>query len=379
MSAVVGLVFALVAGLMILVVLYIKRLVPYIFCGAKISAWEARLIPETRLREFADMPKALNILTSLEETDYKPFLAEVPRAEGLNLAAIERGLKLGLVEQYRSLLNLVPKERKRTVEKLIQRIDLWNLKTLLTAIHHGVPIERRMEEMFPSPTMPEERLEMLASAKSFEELLEFFKGTELFEVLSKALEDYEKLGLTPMLVALDKYYYTSLWREVLRKRAQRRTLKTILGYELDAVNLKLILRLKREGIAPPEEIMKHIILPSHQLSEPLLKQLALAEDVGSAVGLLRGTIYGPLLAGALGQFEATGSLLPLEKALDEGLLKLCRWMSITKPFGLAPVLTYFYLKEFEVRNLRTAIRLKAEGVKPDQIKEMLVRVPRIEF
>ncbi|GAI15613.1 unnamed protein product [marine sediment metagenome] len=117
------------------------------------------------------------------------------------MVAVERSLRESLNVRYRELLGMVPKERKETVERVMQRVDLWNIKALVTAIHNKIPKEKRLEELMPSPISPRERLEMLASAENFEALLEFLKGSEYFDVLSTALEDYEKRGLIALLTA----------------------------------------------------------------------------------------------------------------------------------------------------------------------------------
>jgi len=372
------LVFALITIFFVFVIMHARRTIPYVYCSAKISAWGARSIPEARLLEFADATRVVNILAGLDDTDYGPYLTDVPRVEEVDVATVERAMKTSLSERYRELLQMVPRERRESIAKLVQRMDLWNLKTLLAAIHNKVPKEERMKETIPSPTLPPHRLELLAAAENFEELLKYMEGTEHFDVVSSALEGYEKWGLIALTSALDKHYYSSLWAEVLRKKAQRPILKAVVGYEIDAVNIKLILRLKKEGV-PPDEIDKYVIMPSHELSDEILRAMILADDVPSSIDVISRTSYGPILSGALPQFEATGSLLAIEKALDEGQLKICKWMSIVKLLSLAPVLAHVYTKEAEVRNLRTIIRLKVDKVEPGKIKEMLVRVPKIEL
>ncbi len=374
----VALILAIIASIFVLVIVHARRIMPYVYCSAKVSAWEARLLPEARLREFADTAKVANILAGLDDTDYRPYLSDIPRIEDVDVVAIERALKRNLTERYQELLKLVPRERRETIRKLIGRTDIWNLKTLLTAIHNNVPKERRMEEMVPSPTFSEERLKLLTSAGDFQELLDYLRETEFFSVLSEALKDYEKIGLIALLSALDRHYYSSLWAEVLSKKAQRRTLKALVGYELDAVNIKLILRLKREHV-PPDEMIKYIILPSHEVTEGMMKSMIIADDISSAVEVIRYTTYGPILRGALSEVEASGSLLPIEKALDEGLLRVCKREALVRPMGIGPAVAYIFLKEKEVRNLRTVIKLKADKVEPVKIKEMLVKVPRIEL
>lgn len=371
-------IFLIIGALFAFVIYNARRSMAYVYCNATLSAWEARLLSEARLMELADAPRVTNIFAALDDTDYRPQLAEVPRAEeGADMPVVERSLRENLNARYRELLGMVPGERKETVARVIGRVDLWNLKAIITAIHNKVPKEKKLEELIPSPTLPRERLEMFASAESFEELLEFLKGSEYFEVLSEALKEYETRGLIAIILALDKHYYTSLWRDVLSKRAQRSVLRAILGYEIDALNIRLILRLKREG-APPEEIGKYLILPPHELTEAMLRAMITAEDVPSAINMIHRTIYGQILLETLPRIEAQG-LSAAERALDEMHIKICRWLALTQLFSIAPVLSYIYLKENEMKNLRTIIRLKADKVEPQKIKETIAKVPKIGF
>lgn len=293
------------------------------------------------------------------------------------MVGVENALRDNSNARYRELLEMVPKERKETIRRVLQRVDLWNLKAIVTAIHKKIPKEERLKELMSSPTMPRERLEMLASAENFEQLLEFLKGSEHFDVLSEALREYEKRGLIALLSALDIHYYTSLWEDVLRVKAQRSILMSLVGYEIDSVNLKLILRLKLEGVKP-EEIDRYLIRPSHQLTEEILRAMVVAEDIRSAVDVISRTFYGQILMEALPQVEAQG-LFVVEKALDEAQLKLCKWLAFTQFFSIAPAFAYIRLKEAEARNLHSIIRLKADGVEPQRIKELMVRVPKIEL
>lgn len=371
-------IFLLIGALFAMVIFNARRSMAYVYCNATLSAWEARLLSEARLMELADAPRVTNIFAALDDTDYRPQLAEVPRVEeGVDMLTVERALRENLNARYRELMGMVPKERRETVARVIGRVDIWNLKAILTAIHNKVPKEKRLEGLISSPTLPRERLEMLASAESFEQLFEFLKGSEYFDVLSEALKEYETLGLIALLSALDKHYHISLWKDVLSKRAQRSILKAMVGYEIDALNIKLILRLKREG-ASPEEIDKYLVLPPHELTDAMLKAMITAEDIRSAINMIHRTVYGQILLEALPQIEAQG-LRAAEKVLDEAHLKICRWLALTKFFSIAPVLSYIYLKENEMRNLRAIIRLKADKVESQKIKETIAKVSKIEL
>ncbi len=367
---------ALIGAMFAWVIISARRSMAYIFCNATISAWEARLLPESRLMELAEAPALTNVFSSLEETEYRPQLADVAKGE-VDMVKVERALRESLNARYRELLAMVPEERRGTIIKMLQRVDLWNLKAIVTMIHNKVPKERRLQELLPSPTMPKERLEMLVSAEDLNELLEFLKGSEYFDALSAALVDYGRRGLVALLSALDKGYYTALWNDVVAKRAQRSVLKAAVGYEIDSVNIKLILRLKQEG-APPEEIDRYLVKPSYELTDAMLKAMVTAEDIRSAIHMIHITTYGKVLSEAIPQIEARG-LPEAEKALDEAQLRICRWLGFTKFFSIAPVVSYVSQKENEGRSLRAIIRLKADGVESPRIKEKITRVLKVEL
>ena len=370
-------IFGLIGFFFALVIFHARRSVAYVYCSATISAWEARLFPEARLMELADAPGVVNIFAALDDTDYRQQLAGIQREGEVNMVEVENAFRDNSNARYLELLKMVPKERKETIRRVLQRAELWDLKAIVTAIHNKIPKEERLKEFMPSPTITRERLEMLASSENFEQLLEFLKGSEYFSVLSEALREYEEHGLIALLSALDKYYYTSLWRDVLRVKAQRSILMSLVGCEIDIVNLKLILRLKREGVNP-EEIDRYLIRPSHMLTEGMLRAMAVAEDIRSAVDAVSRTPYGKILLEVLPQIEAQG-LSVAERALDEMQLKVFRWLALTRLFSIAPVLSYIRLKENEMKNLWAIIRLKADKVEPQKIKETIVKVPKIEF
>ncbi len=377
MIEVLVIIFGVIGFFFALVIFHARRSMAYVYCSATISAWEARLLPEARLMELADAPGVVNIFAALDDTGYRQQLAGIQREGEINIVEVENAFRDNSNARYLELLKMVPKERKETIRRVLQRAELWDLKAIVTAIHNKTPKEERLKELMPSPTIPRERLEMLASAENFEQLLEFLKESEYFGVLSGALREYEERGLIALLSALDRYYYTSLWKEVLRVKAQRLILMSLVGCEIDVVNLKLILRLKREGVKP-EEIDRYLIQPSHMLTEGMLRAMVVAEDIRSAVDVVSRTPYGKILLEALPQIEAQG-LSAAERALDKMQLKVFRWLALTQLFSIAPVLSYICLKENEMRNLRAIIRLKADKAEPQKIKETMVKVPKIEL
>ncbi|MEW6592706.1 MAG: V-type ATPase subunit [Candidatus Hadarchaeota archaeon] len=370
-------VLALSSALLVGVLLSARKSMNYLFCNATVSAWEAKLVSETRMMELADTPSLQTLLSALEDTEHRSWVAEVRKNERPDIAEVERALYEHRSAKYRELLGMLPDERKKTVQKILERTDAWNLKAIITMIHNSVPKESRLRELAPSPTMPRERLEMLVSAGDLNELLEFLKGSEYFGVVSGSLEDYKINGLLPVLTAIDRQYYSTLWADVQSKKAQRKILAPIVGFQIDSLNVELILRLKSEGVAA-QEIDGHLIRPSHELTEPMLREMMKAEDVRSTIHMIHITTPAKALEGSMAEIEEKGPAAA-EKALEESHVKLSKWFGFTQFFSIAPVLSYIAQKDNEVRNLRAIIRLKAEGIEPQEIKEMIRRVPKVEL
>ncbi|MEM4187867.1 MAG: V-type ATPase subunit [Candidatus Hadarchaeum sp.] len=377
MTEILIIIFGIIGLISILIVLHARRTVPYVYCGAIISAWEAKLLKENRLIEIVEAPTVENLLTLLDDTEYRPLLAEIVKGGVVDMKKAEVILKDHLNHRYQEILKIVPNQRKETVKKLLKKWEVWGLKAIITAVHSGVPIEDDLKHYMSSSTMTREKLEMLTSVKSFDQLLEFLKESEYFPILKAALKDYKERGLPALLSALDVHYYTSLWHEVNRTKIQREILTKMIGCEIDIVNIKLILRLKTEGV-PPEEIDKYLIRPSYLLTEGMLKDMTYAENIKSGLDAISRTYYGMVLLNLFPQMETQG-ISVAERALDMLRLKVFREQAVAHIFSLAPVILYILLKETEVRNLLAILRLKAEKVEPQKIKEKMLVVSKIEI
>ncbi len=375
------LLLGVIAGLSVISVFIFYRaikLIPYVHSSAKMNAWEANILSESRLDELLESPQAKQVLTFLEDTEYKEYVSEVSLEGKIRLAEVEKALNLYSRDRYEDILEVVPEERKETIEKVIGSIDLQNLKGIVIGLNRGVSGEELDKFLLSSPTFSQERLEMLTSAENLERFLECLEGSEYYEPFSEAYDEMdEEKGVFLLLRALDRAYYESLWEMVKEKKAQRDVLKDIIGTKLDLTNVKLILRLKREDI-PPERISEFTV-PSYRLTDEQLKDMAAAKDIQSAADVLSGTVYSQIVQEGLNKYEETNSLFDIERTFDEEFLRTCRRISLSNPFSLAPVLSYIYLMETEVRNLRTIIGLKSEGIEPAEIENNLIRRRKIEL
>jgi V/A-type H+-transporting ATPase subunit C len=72
------------------------------------------------------------------------------------------------------------------------------------------------------------------------------------------------------------------------------------------------------------------------------------------------------------EHEKTRSLLPLEKALDELLIKTGWEISLKHPYGIGPLMGFLSLKEVEMRNVRAIAVAKEANMEHDDIRSLMV-------
>jgi V/A-type H+-transporting ATPase subunit C len=77
---------------------------------------------------------------------------------------------------------------------------------------------------------------------------------------------------------------------------------------------------------------------------------------------------------ALPEYEKTNSLLSLEKALDEFILRTGWDISMKHPFGIGPLMGFLSLKEVEMRNVRALAVAKEANLNHDDIRSLMVNI-----
>lgn len=345
-----------------------KHTMDYVFCNSTVSAWEAKLLSPPKLVELVEAPSLSSAVSVLEGTEYHQLAKEF--SSGVDdFRILEKSLHEHAVRKFGELLRLVPDEAKPVIEKILEWRDLWNFKLVVSAIHHGVPKEERVKELLPSPVHPPERLQLLASAESMEQLVEFLRGSDYEASLVEALPEYKKYGLPILWATLERAYFQVLWSKAVQMKTHRNVFTKLVGYLIDSVNVKAILRLKAAGVPEPE-IEKYLVIPSNELSERMLRALITAEDVRSAVHAIRITQVGQVLSAGLQEIESEG-VGAVERLLDNGYLELAKRLELMSQFSVAPVLSYIAQKEWEFRELRKCLRLKADGFAPQEMRKIL--------
>jgi V/A-type H+-transporting ATPase subunit C len=368
-EAVIGLLFLVLAVIgAVIVVVSIRPVLefyPYTSPNARVRARRGRLFDEKQLSEVVEA-------NTLDEV--KNYLRGVPEyAEYVEKYPLEKALDSQLAETHDLLARIAPDDIKETFDILLSKWDISNLKSIIIAKEAGLTREETENLLIPFGELKDSS-DKLLDAKNIEEVVNALEGTEYAQVLEDAIPEYQKTGmLLPLEAALDKNYLNNLVRSVANPADDNsKLLQSYIGTLVDTTNLKIILRAKVDGLKY-EEIQSYMISNGYQIREWKLKELMESEDVEGVVSSLEGTKYAHILSESMPDYTSTGSIAPLEAALDANVRKTANTISKKKPIGIGPIIGFLSRKETEVRNLKIIARGKVEdGVSTSMIKEMLV-------
>jgi len=360
---IVGVIIAVIA--VIAVIRPVLDRFPYAYPVARVRARMGRLLTEKQLTEIIEsdnIDEVVNYLRGLP--DYAKYVDQYP---------LEKALDSQLADTYNVLTTIVPDSIKPIFKVLLQKWDVRNLKSIITAKEANLSKEETINLLVPFGEL-QDSMDKLIDAKSVTEVINGLEGTAYARVLDDAMSAYQNTGMIlPLEASLDKYFLENLLTAAANPADESTAaLHSYIGTQVDATNLSIILRAKVEGLKY-EDIQPYMVSDGYQIREWKLKDLMEAEDVDSVVSSLEGTEYAQILTDALPEYTSTGSVAPLESALDEQIRKTAKALSIRIPFGIGPIVGFLSKKEKEIRNLKVITRAKREiGFPNSKIKEMLI-------
>ena len=338
---------------------------PYLNPSARVRARKGRLFDE---KQISEMVEANNV----EEVEN--YLKAVPEyAEVLDDYSLDKALDIQRADTYDFIARLAPKEVKDPFAIMSKKTDINNIKSLITAKEVGLSPEETKELLIPRGSLYKD-LSSLVDADNVTDIITSLDGTEYATVLEDALPEYEEKQMTlPLESALDKYYLGKLLHSSdVPSDENRQILYSYIGTQVDADNLKLILRAKEDGLSY-DDISRYILDDGYQLREWKLKDLMDSPDVTNVISGLEGTKYAEALTDVVPQYNETGSVAVFERALDVYVTEHAKSLSSKKPLGIGPIIGYLSQKEAEIKNLKIIARAKREADFPNsKIMEMLI-------
>jgi len=304
--------------------------------------------------------KQNEITKFLQETEYKGQIDELAVSySGVDL--IERALNKNLVATFEKLRRISEDKVDQLLDVYLQRWDLYDLKTVLRGIVSKADKEYIASLLISGGSLKKNFLMKLYETGDIEEVLkaiDFVPFAEWQDMIKKAKESGD---LSEIDTKLSKQYYTGLLTFSKRLAGTGKPFGRFLQNEIDNLNFKTLLRLKKKGFEPAI-IRNHMIFEGRILDSRLIEKL-IAAEASTLKDVLRWTPYAGLLQETLTETE-----LEVDKFLIQQSFLSVHQMPLT----VTAILSYLLAKEIEVKNIKAIVKAKQLGIDERFIEQKLV-------
>ena len=321
-----------------------------------------------------------HISSVLEKTPYSAEISEVS-AKVPGSISLEDALLQNFIKTCEEIRDLSPNDVRLLLSALLMKFEVNCVKVLLRAKEAELSVEEAMKYILAVGRLDEARCrKTLENSESIADVIDFLSDMEYGSVLEKAFAVYLEEKIFYLLeVALDRHVYSKIWRATGKLRGlDKKIARTVIGLEIDSVNVKTILRCKAMGISE-SQISRYLIPVSEVFGEKELEEAMSCLDMQSTINSLAESAKRALardhqyIFTEIQDLHVT-SLTTLETLLDRGLVEtnLRIIKRYTPFFNIGLLLAFLNLKWFEVKNLRAIIRGSEAGIAPDRVKKLLI-------
>ena len=198
-------------------------------------------------------------------------------------------------------------------------------------------------------------IDALVTSKNVEQLVDNLAGTEYYEPLKK-IREMETATLFDYDMALELYYFTTLWKRQKRllKGKELKLYARDCGTKIDLLNLQWVYRAKKYYHMLPPDIYSLTIPIHYRLSVKEYKTLVETPSLEEFLRQAENTWYA--------RKYDFGDGRTMEQTYKDCLRHLYLADRRQNPYSVASIYTYLYLKEEEIDKLTTALECIRYGL-----------------
>ena len=332
------------------------NLLAYSGIVTKIRGMEAKLLTETQFDEIKAMKSVPEAVTYLiQNTVYREIL-ETLEPTLVHRGNIEKLLIVSLYQDYTRIYLFATLEQRKFLKLYLKRyeVELINYCLRIVINHYQEPFDLNHKRAF-FDRYSQISIEKLIHSRTTDELIENLKGTEYYNTLKK-LRDSGKATLFDYDLALNLYYFVSMWkqRKKILKPKELELFTRDYGAQINMLNIQWIYRAKKYyGLLPPD--IYSLTIPVHyRLNIEEFKALVEAPSVEQFEAKLQESYYEK-------RYRYTGAKT-LEQFYKDCLRDLYLRDRRRNPYSIATISTYLFLKEEEIYKLTTALECIRYGL-----------------
>lgn len=335
-------------------------MIKYSALVTKIRAMRAKLLRDEDFQFLAELFSVPEIVGHLKGYPaYRDILCLLDEAD-LHRGNIEKVLVQSLYEDYTKLYRFSGLEQRRFLKLYLKRyeVELINYCFRIIFNHYQKPFDLDYKKRF-FDRYSQISIDRLIGSKNMKDLVEGLRDTEYYGPLSNLL-DAGAQTLFDFDLALNLYYFSSIWREkkkILKKKELEIFTKEA-GTQVDLLNLQWIYRSKKYYEMQPADIYA-LLIPIHfHIHAEELKKLTEVSGTEEFKTEVTGSFYGKRY-----RIEDTASI---EQMYRECLRRLYLTERRRDPYSIASLTAYLFYKEEEIQRLITIMERVRYGLPSEQ-------------
>lgn len=342
----------------------------YPYTVARISAMKAKLLAKDDYNKLLKM-KENEIAKFLSDTEYKIQMNKYGISlSGANL--VEMAIRDNLTYTLNKLKRISPDSLKYILDEYLKKEDIWNLKTIIRGKFTKTNNDEIRKLLVPVGSYNLDFLNKLLQENEIDKILNMSKMIKN-EIVKTALKSFkDKKDLEVIEAALDTVFYKNLISYINTLPSELKLIKDFIASEIDALNIRIILKFKSEDI--DDKTIKELMFISRSSKLPRDKwnKIIGIKNLDQIPKEFGQTPYETIVKDAVREFSANGTLSNLDLDFQKFLLKKANVKTHQNPLSADAIISYMFAKEIEIRNIYIIIKSKQLGLKEEFIQKELI-------
>ncbi len=318
------------------------------------------------------------IFSFLINTTYKEEIVNTC-GDKVEPGLLEDALYQNYAKTFNKLLEDSSKYIKNLLLSILHKFDALNLKTMLRMVHAGMNVEDILQHIIPLGMYDRKKCQaILSDVNSINDIVDSLQDQDFGFILKETLNAQKIIGdLAPLEATLDKEVIKGILKEIKNlDRRDKKIATNILGIEIDALNVKIILKYKE--LIGNHEIIKQNFMPTALIKEKTLESAIKEPDLKSMLQHFlksveaKHQVYQNIFTKLVKESDSPISNLEfiLEKApLEMSYFELKKNM---RYYNIGYILAFLNMKWVEIKNLRCIINAIARNVGVHQTRDLLI-------
>ena len=322
----------------------------------KIRAMQSKLLTQQDFEDIAGFKSVPDVIEYLKgKPAYSEYISEMDDSL-YHRGNVEKVLYQSLFDDYSRIYRFAGIRQKSFLKLYWKRyeVDLINYCLRIVFNHYAAPFDLEYKKRF-FDRYSDISIDKLITSGNINELVDNLRGTEYYDTLSR-IRDSEAATLFDYDLALDLYYFTTMWRKErkLLEGNEREMFLKDFGTKIDLLNLQWIYRAKKYYHMLAPDIYALTIPYHYRITVDEFKSLVDTPTAEEFEHKVAQSYYAKRY-----QMVDAGTIERRYKDILKHLYIIDRRKD---PYSIATINTYLFLKEDEIDKLTTALECIRYGL-----------------